>query len=115
MVNTGVLLDVSDRANSGNCSTMRGLAASARFFFAAASAAFSAVSLQQASARVAAARVSQGKASFARGLAAMALLLKASAGLNTCPELVEMLRASAAAPTASRFSLFFVFILSFWL
>jgi len=91
---------------------MRGLAASARFFFTAASAAFSVVSLHQASVRVTGARVSQGKASFARGLAAMARLFTASAGLNTCPELVETFKDRAAALTASRYSLFFVFMFS---
>ena len=49
---------------------------------------------------------------FARGLAAMARLFTASAGLNTCPEPVEMFKASAVAPTASRYSLFFVFMFS---
>ena len=76
MLNTGASLGAADRASSGNCSNMRGLAASARFFFTAASAAPSVVSLQQASVRGAAVRVSQGKASFARGLAAMARLLR---------------------------------------
>src|SRR4030095_8555898 len=102
--------DWAERASSGNCSNARGLAASARFFLME----VSSFSAQHAPVRGGAERVSQGKASFALGLAATARLFTTSSELNTCPMLFAGLSDNAAAVTASRYNLFFVFILSFW-
>ena len=87
---------------------MRGLEANARLFFTA----VSSFSVQHASVRGVTERVSQGKASFARGLAETARLFTTSSELNTCPMLVAGISDNAAAVTASRFNLFFVFMFS---
>lgn len=97
------------RASSGNCSNVLGLDAKARFFVASVKAVLESEDFARVTV-VAVLRVSQGNASLALGLAATARLFNASAGLNTCPELVETFRDKAAALTTSRYNLVFVFM-----
>ena len=106
---SSALTGCAGRESSGNCSSILGLAANARFFITAARAVFESDAFADGT-WLAVLRVSHGNASLARGLAATALLFKASAELNTCPELVETFISKAAALTASSCILFFVFM-----
>ncbi len=102
--------ETTDHASSGNCSFIRGLAARAVFSFTTANARLDGVMASLERGDSVTLRVSQGNSSFARGLAATARLFITSLALNNCPTLVVAFSVNAAAVTASRYSLFFVFM-----
>ena len=102
--------ETADRASSGYNSFIRGLAARAVFSFTTANALLDGVMASLERGDSVTLRVSHGNASFARGLAATARLFITSLALNNCPTLVVAFSVNAAAITANRNSLFFVFM-----